>query len=136
MSLCPCGSTQDYLACCGLYISGQQIPRTAEALMRSRYTAYTMANIDYIKKTMRGKPLLHFNSVEAANWAKSVHWLGLKIIKTDCDPKKRAGLVEFIATYINKNTICTLHEISQFRYIDNCWFYTDGEQINAAAQKQ
>lgn len=57
MNDCPCGSKISYSSCCGLYHSAKAIAPTPEALMRSRYTAYTQANFDYIKATMRGKLL-------------------------------------------------------------------------------
>lgn len=75
MTICPCG-LQDYSDCCALYHTGERIPPTPEALMRSRYAAYALANIDYIKKTMRGKVLLGFNESNAKAWAESVKLLG------------------------------------------------------------
>ncbi|MDR0401008.1 MAG: SEC-C domain-containing protein [Treponema sp.] len=39
MSSCPCLSGLPYEECCGPYISSAENPPTAEALMRSRYTA-------------------------------------------------------------------------------------------------
>ena len=38
---CPCGGAS-YASCCGPYIAGDALPPTAEALMRSRYTAFTL----------------------------------------------------------------------------------------------
>ena len=51
MPHCSCGSGRDYVTCCQPYVEGRAHPETPEALMRSRYTAYTMADIDYIEKT-------------------------------------------------------------------------------------
>ncbi len=39
--LCPCGSNKPYTDCCARYVEGNKHAPTAEALMRSRYTAYT-----------------------------------------------------------------------------------------------
>jgi SEC-C motif-containing protein len=69
---CPCSSGKIYQKCCELYISGVKLPALPEELMRSRYSAYTMANIDYIVKTMYGKALQGFIQKDAYNWAKSV----------------------------------------------------------------
>jgi SEC-C motif-containing protein len=49
---CPCGSDKSQETCCDPFITGKALPNTAEKLMRSRYTAYTRADIDYLKKTM------------------------------------------------------------------------------------
>ena len=136
MKQCPCGSNKDYHHCCDLYISERSIPQTPEALMRSRYTAYSLANIEYIKKTMQGKPLTCFNENETKNWASQVLWLGLKILhvtqnKSD-DP---IGSVEFIATYLEKDLLKTIHENSLFRLMDNRWFYIDGQLTNTLPKK-
>ena len=44
---CPCGKGESLETCCGPFISGAALPDSAEALMRSRYTAYATGNIDY-----------------------------------------------------------------------------------------
>ena len=49
-ALCPCGGP-NLSTCCGPYIAGAAIPDTAEALMRSRYTAYTQRNEAYLRAT-------------------------------------------------------------------------------------
>lgn len=133
---CPCGSQKNYSSCCGLYINGHQQAPTPECLMRSRYTAYSQANIRYIKKTMMGTPLIHFNELEAEYWAKRVHWLSLHIIKTSVDPlNETIGFVEFIARYLEHNQLKTIHELSEFQQIKDCWFYTEGHhQENSPAK--
>ncbi|MGE0616813.1 MAG: YchJ family metal-binding protein, partial [Bacteriovoracia bacterium] len=45
---CPCGTQSNYADCCERYISGKQYAPTPEALMRSRYTAYTKAEMGYL----------------------------------------------------------------------------------------
>ena len=78
--LCPCDSHNRYLSCCEPFITEKQRPETPEALMRSRYTAYTMANIEYIKETMRGKALIGFQDRDAMRWAKRVQWIKLTVL--------------------------------------------------------
>lgn len=128
MNRCPCGSQTNYLSCCGLYINNQEAAKTPEALMRSRYTAYTQANMDYIKKTMLGKPLQEFNELEAEKWSKRVNWIGLQVIKSYMgEADNNTGYVEFIATYMEQNTVKAIHELSQFQRHDGSWFYTEGQ---------
>jgi SEC-C motif-containing protein len=43
---CPCGSGRRLDDCCGHYHRGAAAP-TAEALMRSRYSAYVLKNSPY-----------------------------------------------------------------------------------------
>lgn len=125
MSLCPCGSQSTYNQCCGVYIDTNEYPQTPEQLMRSRYSAYSLANIDYISKTMKGKPLANFNTAEAKDWAQSITWLSLKVIQSYLEyPEK--GFVEFYATFIDRNTLKVIHELSEFHKEHDTWFYVDG----------
>ena len=122
---CTCGSQQDYTCCCGLYIEGNQIAPLPEALMRSRYTAYTQANISYIKNTMKGKPLIGFDEVAAKHWADTVNWVGLTIVNTSI-PHDELGSVEFIAKFIEGEKLKSIHEISEFRCDHGVWYYIGG----------
>lgn len=123
---CPCGSQLAYLDCCGLYIEQSQAAPTPEKLMRSRYTAYTEANIDYIKATMRGKPLLNFNEMEAKSWAQKAKWISLKIINTYPELKQQnCQFIEFIASYQLDERRESIHEKSEFKKYEGKWFYTD-----------
>lgn len=123
--LCPCGSQSDYSLCCRLYIDGKENPPSPEALMRSRYTAYALADIKYIKRTMRGKPLMGFNEAEAKSWAERVTWLGLKVIRAENDSPK-IGFVEFIANFMDGAKLQSIHEVSEFHLEEGQWFYVDG----------
>ena len=137
MHQCPCGSNYIYKNCCGLYIEGSRLPKTAEALMRSLYTEYCTANMDYIKKTMRGKPLVGFQELTAMQWSKSVQWLGLKVIQANSDSSDNdTGFVEFIATYREQGSLKRMHEVSQFKRINDIWYYVDGQQVIKPTHKQ
>jgi len=125
MTLCPCGSLESYLDCCGAFISHQARPVTPEALMRSRYTAYTQANIDYIIETMKGPAAENFDPNESTSWAKEVSWLGLEVLGTKIDNNQ--GWVEFIAHYSVNEKKSNIHEISFFELEHGKWFYTHGK---------
>lgn len=126
MDACFCGSKKLYDECCEVFISGKALPTTPEQLMRSRYSAYVSANISYIEQTMQGPAALNFNPILAEQWAKSVVWLGLKVIKSNRHNDK--GYVEFIATYTDNGVKQKIHEVSQFRLIDGRWYYLSGKQ--------
>ena len=51
MEPCPCGTSLPYSECCEPFILGIKPAPTAEALIRSRYTAYTRSEVDYIIST-------------------------------------------------------------------------------------
>ena len=92
--------------------------------MRSRYTAYTMNNLDYIEATMRGPALALFN--KKATQYPSTQWLGLEVLKSYMDPKNpTVGYVEFIAHYKDNGMENQIHELSEFHLEDGHWYYVD-----------
>ena len=107
--VCPCDSQKSYLSCCEPFITGKQSPETPEALMRSRYTAYTMANIDYIKETMRGNALTGFQEMDAKRWAKRVHWIKLNVLKSVIE-NTSTGYVIFEASFVDGSRLKSIHE--------------------------
>jgi len=118
---CPCGSGREFMKCCKPFITGKALPQTAEQLMRSRYTAYTRANIDYIKATQQHP---HFDTAEAKRWAEQSKWLGLKVLNATLGGENdNTGTVEFIATYKLNGQRQELHEVSQFQKIEGKWIY-------------
>ena len=132
MNSCPCGSKKDYTACCEVFIQKKASAPTPEALMRSRYTAYTQANMDYILRTMRPPASVGFEPLSAYQWAKSVCWLKLKVVSAtkinSADTMtNNQGFVEFIAYFQENNKKQTIHELSEFHLIDSEWFYVDGK---------
>lgn len=127
MKTCVCGTSETAEKCCELYIQKQGFAPTPEKLMRSRYTAYTQSNIDYIAQTMKGPAMKHFDPVTALQWAKEVQWIELKVLNApEVKPGETKGFVEFIARYLLNGKEHALHEISEFHREDGCWYYYDG----------
>lgn len=121
---CPCGSKKTFQECCERFISGQLFPVTPEELMRSRYTAYAVSNMDYIIRTMKPPAADHFRAENTTTDTQHYPWVKLHIIRSEHN--NTDGTVEFQAYYLNANTLCVLHEISQFRRDDGIWYYIDG----------
>lgn len=120
---CPCGSGDPYPACCGRFIEGSELPETACALMRSRYTAYTLGQGDYLRATWH--PTTRREDVGLGD---PVTWLGLKILRTEGGgPGEREGTVEFVARFKEGGRAHRLHEVSRFVCRDGRWLYVDGE---------
>jgi SEC-C motif-containing protein len=127
MAPCPCGSNVSFIKCCKPFLSGKTLPKTAEQLMRSRYSAYTRANIKYISDTQAESAAEGFNAMEAKQWALSAKWLGLKVLKTEAGQEQdKNGKVEFVATYKINGTIQQIHELSEFKKIAEKWMYVAG----------
>src|SRR5476649_2858132 len=72
---CPCGGAT-LATCCGPYIVGAAIAPTAEALMRSRYSAYTLRHESYLRATWHSstRPADAIVSSE-----EKLQWLGLEV---------------------------------------------------------
>lgn len=129
MKNCPCGSNKTLENCCGPYINGESPAPTAEALMRSRYTAYTQGNIAYIKKTLAPESLKDFNEEASKLWAEKATWKKLEITSVDKgSATDKKGTVEFIATFEEDGQGLEHHEVSQFRKnAQGIWLFVDGD---------
>ena len=100
---CPCGSIKGYENCCGPLINGEKNAETAEALMRSRYTAYTRAEIEYLLNTLHPSKKDAYDSESLRKWSEESDWHGLEIIETEKGGEEDdTGTVEFIARYTEK----------------------------------
>lgn len=125
---CYCKSEKPFNKCCEPFISGEDNAKTAEQLMRSRYSGFVLASINYLMSTHHASSR-PFNERKAIlKWTKSVKWIGLEIVN------KKAGLendlegwVEFKATYIENGKIECIHENSYFVKENGNWFYKSGE---------
>ncbi|WOT37954.1 YchJ family protein [Streptomyces coeruleorubidus] len=119
MRSCPCGLLEAYGDCCGRYHSGTTAAPTAEALMRSRYSAFVKGDTGYLLRTwhLRTRP----GTLELDP---RMRWTGLEILDTsDGSAFHSAGTVEFRASYRGGS----LHERSRFERVDGAWVYVDGE---------
>jgi len=126
-NLCPCGSGQLFTNCCESIISGKQDAGTALELMRSRYTAFTAANVDYLLRShaVKTRPVKDRKSIE--RWAKSVVWMGLSILRTEAgEANDETGYVEFKATFLENGQPGQIHEKSLFLRENGKWVYVSG----------
>jgi SEC-C motif domain protein len=126
---CPCGNETTFEKCCGPFLAGETYPETAEALMRSRYTAFVRADLDYIEKTMAPEAKDDFDREQTRRWAHESKWKGLKIVDTeDGGPNDKKGMVEFIATYELEGEGTDHHEVALFRRDKKGhWVFVGGE---------
>jgi len=131
MSACECGSRRDYFDCCGPYIEGHESPPTAEALMRSRYTAYARGepqDIDWLIASHDPKSRSPTLREDVAAWARSARFTGLEVkVVERGGAEDREGFVTFVARYEEGGRKHTLSERSRFvRDEAGHWAYVDG----------
>lgn len=130
---CPCGSGKQLAQCCGPYIEGTENAPTAEALMRSRYTAYVINKTDYIGATLTAERQEDHDDEAVRNWAGSANWLGLEILDTELGREKDdEGMVAFECRYEMDGETHEHRERSYFRKEDGKWFYVTGDMIPPA----
>ena len=130
---CPCGGPA-LDACCGPFIAGAAIAQTAEQLMRSRYTAYTLRNEAYLQATWHPstRPTEPIISQD-----EKLQWLGLEVKSAlrlrqrKAEAAENEDFVEFVARLRVEGRGQRLHEISRFLRQPAegglRWFYVDGQ---------
>ncbi|WP_299253118.1 YchJ family metal-binding protein [uncultured Aquimarina sp.] len=124
MSKCYCGRSQTYDTCCGSIHKEMTQALSAEDLMRSRYSAFVLANGDYLMKSHHRstRPIKEKKSI--INWAKSVKWIKLEILdKTKGLEFDEEGTVAFKAFYFENGALEVIHENSRFVKEDGRWVY-------------
>lgn len=133
-SPCPCCSGQKYSECCQPFHDNKSNAPTAEKLMRSRYSAYVVGNIDYIEKThIAGTGKDDFDRDAATKWSQTAKWLGLEVKSTKAGKESdQTGEVEFIAKYEIEGKAQEHYEIGLFEKKDSVWFYKEAKNLGQA----
>lgn len=98
--------------------------------MRSRYTAFTLANIDYLMLSHHSSTRPEKQRKSIQKWAESVQWMGLVILGTQAGgASDDYGYVEFRALYLETGKMQQIHEKSLFKRENQKWVYVSGEHI-------
>ena len=135
-SLCPCGSQSAFANCCEPYLLGTAIAPTAEALMRSRYTAYCRGQVDYLIATHHPSKRRPSDRANLSKSMQNTTWLGLTVLNTERgQPEDDTGIVEFVALY-RTGEVGQLHERSRFQKQKGRWFYVDGDHLSPLEPKR
>lgn len=124
---CPCrlgqlSSGQTFDRCCGRFISHCALPENATQLMRSRYSAYSLGDHDYLLETWH--PDFRPTRLQLDS---GIRWLGLEIIASEEHGVK--ALVEFEASLLVAGEVSAMRERSDFVLQQGRWLYTSGEQL-------
>lgn len=124
---CPCGSGKSFVDCCEDYLEGNDKPPTAEALMRSRYSAYALRHLVYLDDTYHPDMQAKMNSTALEEAALQVKWLGLEIVSTEKGGETdNEGFVDFIAHYEENGRRHAMREKSRFVKESGMWYYVEG----------
>lgn len=116
LDCCPCRQHSDdlrsYADCCEPPHQGQAAA-SAEALMRSRFSAFALGLGDYLWRS-------HHSSTRQTFQQGEEQWLKLEIHKT------HASQVEFTAYYSDQDKLYALRELSNFLFENGHCYYLDG----------
>jgi SEC-C motif-containing protein len=124
VSDCFCGRPLPYAQCCGPYVedfAGRPAP-DAEALMRSRYSAFVLGRADYLRSTWHES-----KRPSKISFDLGVKWLGLEVRDVRVIDASHAE-VEFVARQRDTSgRAVRLHERSRFVQETGRWYYLDGD---------
>ncbi len=158
---CPCGAPAAYAACCERYLrrprnganertleagprnganertleAGEYLAApTAEALMRSRYSAYVARDATYLLATWHAS-----TRPRRLDFPAGLRWLGLTVVRheqADADHAvvefvahnevRRLGLRQRRAAARTPSNTHIMHEVSRFVREADRWYYLDG----------
>ena len=115
---CPCNPSKLYKDCCKKAHLNIECATTPEVLMRSRYSAFFLDNIDYLQKSHHSstKPS-ELEKKEILTWTKSVEWVKLDVLQST------KNTVEFKAYFYENGALNVIHENSFFVKENNHWVY-------------
>lgn len=135
---CPCGSGKSYAECCEPIIKGVEKAKTAEALMRARYTSYVKHEIDFIVKSCYQAGEQSDIDIEATRqWSEESTWHGLKIMRTEKGGENdEDGWVEFTASYTQKGMKDDYLEQAHFKKVNGEWLYDQGNLIPTTIKRE
>ena len=131
MQTCYCCSGKVFEECCRPILDGVRKASTAEELMRSRYSAYATASVEYILRTTHMSTRKLYDLTTIRNWATTSKWLRLQIVSTrKGKPEDTEGFVEFKATYQTPDNKTILHhEHSRFLKENGDWFFVEALEL-------
>ena len=120
---CPCESGLVYAECCRALHSGTVFAETALPLMRSRYSAFALGNVDYLVNSWHPDTRPAHLTID-----ENQRWVGLKIKSVSHGgTDETEGSVEFVARYKVQGKAHRLQENSSFCRLEGRWYYLEGE---------
>lgn len=152
---CYCQSGQKFRECCAPFIQSQQLPATAEQLMRSRFSAYcdrSVQAMQYLASSYHYLSQADNPVAEITAFANAAHFVSLEVIHASAEialPEQlqyltaqlanhgqvRFATVHFKVHFIMQDKLHLLEEISRFIRTDGQWSYLDGKLVESPAQK-
>ncbi|WP_375737930.1 YchJ family protein [Pseudomonas boanensis] len=122
---CPCGSGDPLEVCCGRYHSGHPAA-SAEALMRSRYSAYVLGLVDYLVDTTLPAQQQGLDREAIRAWSLQSDWLGLEVESHEViGGQPEHAFVTFTARWHDQGGEHSHRERSAFVQTGSRWYFID-----------
>jgi SEC-C motif-containing protein len=98
--------------------------------MRSRYAAFVVGRVDYIKESTHPRERRGFDVQATRAWSEQSEWKGLSILGTrDGGEGDNRGTVEFVARYSREDEDVEHHEVASFKKTGGRWYFMDGRMV-------
>ena len=133
---CPCGSLQKYKKCCKVFHDKIKLPKTVLELMKSRFTAFSVQNADYIVFTTHKDNPDFTNDIKSwkadiLDFSQNTNFEKLEILDfSEEDAEDTESFVTFKATLKQYNNDISFTEKSRFLKENGKWLYVDGQFID------
>lgn len=126
---CPCGTGKEYAQCCKVFHLGI-LPENAMLLMRSRYSAYALGNVNYIIDTTHPKNVHYLN--DKTTWKKSIFQFSNttsfnRLEVHEFSEEGNFATVSFTASISQEGQDVSFTEKSLFEKVEFKWLYLSGE---------
>lgn len=124
-AICPCGSGNLLNTCCGHYHAGHAAP-DAQTLMRSRYSAYVLGEIDYLSSTTLPAQQQGLDRDAITRWSAQSTWLGLEVESAQViGGQPEHAFVTFVARWHDGSGEHSHRERSAFVQRGERWYFID-----------
>ena len=134
---CPCSSGKDYASCCEPILTQKLKAKTAEQLMRSRYTAYALGKVDWIVDSQSPDGRAFVDRQATEQWSSRATWHKLEILECkDGGEHDNEGFVDFKAYYTIAGEDITHQEVASIRKEDDTWYFVDGVEVKPRPYKR
>jgi len=126
--ICPCGSGASFATCCGPIIKGTRESKTAEELMRARYSAFVTHAIDFIVASTHSRTRNEIDLSFIREWSETSTWRGLEVIETKQVNENKA-FVSFEAQFKQGAEDRHHREKALFEREDGHWRFVTGDEL-------
>lgn len=123
---CPCTSGKTYGNCCQPIQTEKAKAKTAEDLLRARYTSFVTGHIDFILATHHSSTSHDVNREEITTWSKDSEWKGLDVLQKEAgEATDETGTIVFHAKYALEGKDQDHYEKSTFEKENGEWKFLD-----------